>query len=67
MGEVGEIKILNSFGISREVVGDLETDTGIWEETNYCLPVSLSFLLCVCLCMHLARASSLLDFALRAK
>lgn len=42
MGELGEVKILNSSGIYGEIVGDLETDTGIWEETNYCLLVSFS-------------------------
>lgn len=33
----------SSSGKSLEVSGDLETDTGIWEESNYCLSVS-SFL-----------------------
>lgn len=42
MGEVGEVKTLKSSGISWEVTGDLETDTGIWEETNYCLPIFVS-------------------------
>lgn len=42
MGEVGEVKTLKSSAISWEVAGDLETDIGIWEETNYCLPVFLS-------------------------
>lgn len=52
--------------------------TGIWEESNYCLPVSLSPSLqleqmgsrqagSVCLCMHVAGAISLLDSALRAE
>lgn len=42
MGEVGKVRTLSSSGISLEVAGDLETATGIWEEANYCLPVSLS-------------------------
>lgn len=42
MGEVGELRTLSSSGISLEIAEDFETDTGIWEETNYYLPVSLS-------------------------
>ena len=37
------MRTLSSSGKSLEVSGDLETDTGIWEESNYCLSVS-SFL-----------------------
>lgn len=39
---MGEVKNLSSSGIPLEVPGDLETDTGIWEEANYYLPVSFS-------------------------
>ena len=37
------MRTLSSSGKSLEVSGDLETNTGIWEESNYCLSVS-SFL-----------------------
>lgn len=39
---MGEVKNLSISGISLEVPGDLQTDTGIWEEANYCLLVSFS-------------------------